>query len=312
MPPLPPTKDVLDALHHTALPAAAGAALVTAAFLSLGRWAAALGAAAAVAVGFGWANYTFESLSWSDTTRVIPWYPEDGAPPWHRLPRAAAFLLVVGLVSRWAGLFTGRALAEKHWWAANLFVWAARVGAVAVVAPGLVPDDPGGAHLWQRPALAAAMLALWVALDGLARSGAGSEAAAYLAAAFVVAGAVLLYAHSARFMDIAVMCGCAAAGVAVAAFPTRADTSGAVPLGVVGLPALMLHGRVSLDSQVPVAAFALVALAPLALLPFLIPAVARQPRWVIVPLRALLVLAPLVAAVVLAAKYETLAFDEQW
>lgn len=312
MPPLPPTKDVLDALHHTALPAAAGAALVTAAFLSLGRWAAALGAAVAVAVGFGWANYTFDSLSWSNTTRVIPWYAEDGAPAWHRLPRAAALLLVVGLLSRWAGLLTGRLLDEKHWWAASLFVWAARVGAVAVVAPGLVPDAAAADQFWLRPALMAAMLAVWVALDGVARDQAGTEVAAYLAAAFVVAGAVLLYAHSARFMDVAVMCGCAAAGVAIVSFPTRADTSGAVPLGVVGLPALMLHGRVSLDSQVPVTSFVLVALAPVALLPFLIPAVSRQPRWVVIPLRALLVLAPLVAAVVLAARHETLAFDEQW
>jgi hypothetical protein len=312
MPPLPPTKDVLDALHHTALPAAAGAALVMAAFLSLGRWAAALGAATAVAVGFGWANYTFDVLSWLNTTRVIPWYAEDGAPAWHGLPRAAAFLLVVGLISRWLGLLAGRLLAEKHWWGANLFVWAARVGAVAVVVPGLVPDAAAGEHFWLRPALMATMLALWVALDGIARDTAGTEVTAYLAAAFVVAGAVLLYAHSARFMDVAVMCGCAAAGVAVAAFPTRADTSGAVPLGVVGLPTLMLHGRLSLDSQVPVTSFALVALAPLALLPFFIPAVARQPRWVVIPLRALLVLAPLVAAVVLAAQHEKLAFDEEW
>ncbi len=312
MPPLPPTKDVLDALHHTALPAAAGAALVMAAFLSLGRWAAALCTAVAVAVGFGWANYTFDTLSWSGTGRVIPWYAEDGAPAWHRLPRAAAFLLVAGLVSRWLGLLSPRLLPERYWWGANLFTWAVRVASVAVVAPGLVPDAAVADHIWLRPVLVLTMLALWVALDGVARNEAGTEVAAYLAAAFVVAGAVLLYAHSARFMDVAVMCGCAAAGVAVAAFPTRADTSGAVPLGVVGLPALMLHGRVSLDSQVPVTSFVLVALAPLALLPFLLPAAARQPRWVVIPLRALLVLAPLVAAVVLAAQHEKLAFEEEW
>lgn len=312
MPPLPPTKDVLDALQHTALPAAAGAVLVMAAFLALGRWAAALGSAAAVVVGFAWANYTFDVLSWANTTRVIPWVAEEGAPAWHRLPRAGLILLGAGLLSRWLGLLAARKLDERRWWAANLFTWAARVGAVAVVAPGLVPEAAATEQMWLRPALVAAVLAAWVALDGVARDRAGSEVAAYLAAAFMAAGAVLLYAHSARFMDVAVMCGCAAAGVAVAAFPTRADASGAAPLGALGLPALMMEGRLLTESLVPVTSFWLVGLAPLGLLPFLIPAVARQPRWVVIPLRALLVLAPLVAAVVLAAQHEKLAFEEEW
>ena len=312
MPPLPPVKDVLDALQHTALPAAAGAALVASAFLAVGRWAAALGSAAAVVVGFGWANYTFDALAWANTGRDIPWVAEDGAPAWHRMPRAALILIGVGLVSRWVGLLAARRLDERRRWAATLFTWAARVGVVAVVAPGLVPASAAAEFIWLRPALVAVMLALWVSLDNTARDRAGTEVAGYLATAFLAAGMVLLYAHSARFMELAVMCGCAAFGVAVVAFPTRADTSGAVPLGVVGLSALMLHGRLSLDSQVPLASFCLIAVAPLALLPFLAPVVARQPRYVVVPLRALLVLGPLVAAVVLAAQHEQLAFEEQW
>lgn len=312
MPPLPPAKDVLDALHHTVLPAAAGAALVVCVFLSLGRWAAAVGAAVAVVVGFGCANYTFDALSWENTGRVIPWASEPDSPAWHALPRAALILLVVGLVSRWLGLFVTRYLDERRRWGAMLLIWAVRAGIVAVVAPGLVPAAWAAEVVWLKPALVAAMLAVWVALDGVARSEAGSEVAAYLAAAFFAAGAVLLYHHTARFMDLAVMCGCAAAGVGIASFPTRADASGAVPLGVVGLPGLMLNGRYLVESQVPVTSFWLVALAPLGLLPFLIPAVGRLPRWVNIPLRAVLVLAPLVAAVVLAAQHEKLAFEEEW
>ena len=312
MPPLPPAQDVLDALHHTALPAAAGAALVTVAFLSLGRWAGALGSAAAVAAGFVWANHTFDALSWANTGRVVPWAPEADAPAWHGLPRAGLVLLTAGVASRWLGLLAGRFLEARLWWGADLLTWTARVAAVLVVAGGLVPAAGTAEFPWLKAATAAAMLALWVALDGVARDGNGSEVAAYLAAAFLAAGAVLLYAHSARFMEIAVMCGCAAAGVAVAAFPTRGDASGAVPLGVVGLPTLALNGRFLTDSQVPLASFWLIGLAPLALLPFLLPVVARQPRWVIIPLRALLVLAPLVVAVVLAAQHEKLAFEEEW
>jgi hypothetical protein len=312
MPPLPPVKDVLDALHHTALPAAAGAALVVCVFLSLGRWAAALGSALAVAVGFGCANYTFDTLAWENTGRVIPWAPELDAPGWHGLPRAALVLLAVGLVSRWLGLLAARSLDERRRWGATLLIWAVRAGVVAVVAPGLVPADWAREVLWLKPTLVVAMLVSWAALDGVARDRAGSEVAAYLAAAFFAAAAVLIYHHTARFMDLAVMCGCAAAGVAVASFPTRADASGVVPLGVVGLPGLMLNGRFLVESQVPVTSFWLVALAPLGLLPFLIPAVARLPRGVVIPLRAMLVLAPLVAAVVLAAQHEKLAFEEEW
>jgi hypothetical protein len=181
-----------------------------------------------------------------------------------------------------------------------------------MVAPALVPPAWAADAAWLKPALVAAMIGVWVALDGVARDRAGSEVAAYLAAAFFAAGAVLIYHHTARFMDLAVMCGCAAAGVAVASFPTRADASGAVPLGVVGLPGLMLNGRYLVESQVPAVSFWLVALAPLGLLPFLVPAVARLPRWVVISLRSLLILSPLLAAVVVAAQHEQLAFAEEW
>lgn len=312
MPPMPPVKDVLDTLQHTALPALAGAVLVVCVFLPLGRWAAALGSAVAVGVGFGCVNHTFDSLSWTNTGRVITWWPDPDAPGWHGLPRAALILLVVGLVSRWLGLLVSRLLDARRQWGATLLVWAVRAAVVAVVAPGLVPATWAVEFEWAKPALVVAMLALWVALDSVARDRAGSEVAAYLAAAFLAAAAVLIHHHTARFMDLALMCGCAAAGVAVATFPTRADASGAVPLGVVGLPGLMLNGRYLVESQVPVASFWLVALAPLALLPFLIPAVGRLPRWVIITLRAVFVLTPLVVAVLLAAQHEQLAFEEEW
>src|SRR5262249_61889132 len=68
MPPLPPTKEVLDAMQYAILPAAGGAALVAGTFLVFGRWAAALGSAAAVAGGFAWANYTAgQWLNWGGT-----------------------------------------------------------------------------------------------------------------------------------------------------------------------------------------------------------------------------------------------------
>ena len=56
---LPPTALVLETLGQFALPAAGGAALVYVLFLALGRWAAALGSAAAIIVGYAAANFTF-------------------------------------------------------------------------------------------------------------------------------------------------------------------------------------------------------------------------------------------------------------
>ena len=317
MPPLPPARDVIDAVLSTALPSAAGAALVTCMFLSLGRWAAALGSAVAVVVGFGWANadwtpHPTDASEWALPGRVIPWSPAVEAPTWHSLPRAAVILLVSGVVSRWLGSVVARYLDERRRWGAELLVWGVRSSIVAVVGPALVPPALAGEVGWLKPAFIPVMLGLWVALDFVARDRAGHEVAAYLAAAFFAAGAVLIYHHTARFMDLAVMCGCAAGGVALASLPTRADASGLVPLGVVGLPGLMLNGHYLVDSQVPVASFWLVALAPLGLIPSLIPSVARLPRWVVITLRALLVLSPLVVAVVLAAQHEQLAFADEW
>jgi hypothetical protein len=77
----------------------------------------------------------------------------------------------------------------------------------------------------------------------------------------------------------------------------------------------MFAVRPSIDIHaVPPTAFWLVALAPLALVPFLIPALSRKNGWVARVIRAVLVLAPLVAAVVLAGQHEQIAFpqDDEW
>jgi hypothetical protein len=75
----------------------------------------------------------------------------------------------------------------------------------------------------------------------------------------------------------------------------------------------MLAARSSLGpNEVPTIAFWLVTLAPIALLPFLTPFMSRQHAWYIRVLRALLVLAPLIVAVVLAEQHETIAGHKDW
>ncbi|MBA4065991.1 MAG: hypothetical protein C0501_20185 [Isosphaera sp.] len=307
--PLPPLEDLLLVLEYVALPAAGGAALVAAALLLLGRRAGAAAAAAGVAFGFAWANHSARHLGWDAESPLLPWTPGDDAKPWHHLPRAAFVLLAVGLLTRWVDLVAGHYLPERRWWVANVLVWVPRAAAVGVVSNWLVSEKTAGEVWWLVPALAAAMLLEWVALDGVARAGAGGQVAAYQSAVFVAASVLMLYHHWASASHVALMLGGAMFGVAVVAGLAKADASGAVPAGVGVLPALLLAAHVSQDSNIPQAAFWLVALAPLVLLPFLVPAVARRDRWFVRLARAVLVLAPLVAALALAARHEQLAFE---
>jgi hypothetical protein len=333
---LPPTDQVLNVLSQSVLPALGGAAVVYCLFAAAGRWATALGSAAAVVFAFAWANYAFPWLFaredaprpdlWG-TGRLIPWKPDDPARAWMWLPKAALVLVVVGLVSRWIGLIAHQFLTQpveltpfdpptrkgRYWWGASLLMWAPRVAAVLLVSGWVISERVSSEQIWLRPIFVTAVLLNWVALDGVARAGSGAQVAAYLWALLTAGGTVMLYAHSIQFMEPAVVLGFAMLGIALAAASARGDTSGAVPVGALFLPGLMLVGRASLvaDShKVPAVCFWLVALAPLALLPFCIPAVTRLPRWVVVPLRILLILIPAAVAVYLADRHETPAYTE--
>lgn len=312
MVPVPPTALILSTLQQAVLPAVGGAAFVTGLFLVFGRWAGALGSAAAVTLAYSWANFTFHTLSWDERTLLLPWKPEDGRPGTDWIPRAALVLIIIGLVSRWAGLALGRALKSRYWWGANLLVWAPRIVGVVVVSGWLVVGPAAQNVPWLRPALIAVMLANWVVLDGVARPGAGGQVAAYQAAILLAAGLILLYAHTAKFMSLGIVMGFAMLGVAVVTGPAKADASGAVPAGVAFLPGLMLAVPPSLPKPAfPAACFWLVVLAPLTLAPFLFPALARSNGWVARLVRAVLIITPLVIAVALADRYEKIVYPGQ-
>lgn len=321
MPPLPPTKYVLEALQNDVLPAAGGGALVLCVFLLLGRWAGALGSAVAMTVAFLWSNFTLTYLklddkpTWENTARLIPWRPAEGAPGWHWMPLGALLLVVVGLISRWMGLLARHYLPDRFWWGSHILVWAPRLAGAIVVAGWLASGKAASDPQWEglRWQLAAAMFFIWLALDSVARYEFGGEVSAYLAAAFLVAGTILLYTHNAKQMEVAVILGFAFFGIAVVATLGDCDTSGAIPAGVVFLAGLLLATRPSWSPHnVPTHCLWLVALAPLALLPFAISTVAEKRGWFVRLLRAALVLAPLVAAIVLASEHEKLVFEEEW
>ena len=200
------------------------------------------------------------------------------------MPRAALLLVVVGLLSRWIGLLARRYLPERLWWGANLLVWAPRLAGVIVVSGWLASGNAASEPEWQwlRWQLAAAMFFIWIALDGVARAESGAEVAAYLGMTFLVAGTILLYTHNAKQMEVAVILGFAMFGIAVAAalgrlrHERRDPGRRRVPAG----PAARRRGRRWSPHNVPPHCLWLVALAPLVLLPFAIPAVAREARLV--------------------------------
>jgi hypothetical protein len=323
LPPPPPTELVLPTLQNFILPALGGAAVVASAFALFGRRAGALGSAVAVVVAFAWGNYDFSKLDWEGTWRIMPWKPDDPARAWQWFPRAALVLVLVGLLSRWLGMLAGHLLTKpvenywnpeapqervgRYWWGANLLTWAPRIAAVAVVSGWVISERVNTETPWLRLVVAAAILLSWVALDGVARGGAGGQVAAYQGAMLLAAGAVMLYEGWVQFAFIVL--GFAMLGVALVCGAARTDASGAVPVGAAMIPGLVLVGRQSVDEHpVPVECFWLVALAPLVLLPFLVPAINRLPRWAVIPLRALLVLAPLVVAVFIANKHVPLEY----
>jgi hypothetical protein len=337
MPPLPPLKYVLDALHQNVLPGAGGAALVMAVFLLFGRRAAALGSALAVVAAFVWANYEPKlpegesTPTWTNSARLSDWKPAENAPCSHWLPRAALVLVLVGLTARWVGLIASRVLSERAWWGANLLVWLPRVGVVYVVSGWLVRGVAASKPEWEglRWVLATTMIALWLVTDSFARDGFSTEVSAYLGACLFAAAAVLIYTHNKLFMDLAVVVGSAMFGIAAVSALVKPGpdgrngepgakvlATGAIPAAIAFLPGLILGTRPSHnDHLVPVICFWLVALAPLVLAPFLVPRISRQNRWLLLALRVLLVLAPLVVAVVLAAKYEDISYGdgaEEW
>ena len=91
-----------------------------------------------------------------------------------------------------------------------------------------------------------------------------------------------------------------------------AAIAASIPAGVAFLPGLMLNGRVLTESNVPLISYWLLALAPLALTPFLTPVLNRKNGWIVRLIRSLLILAPVVIAVLLAAQNEKLVFEEEW
>ena len=302
VPPPPPLADVLDALQHVMLPAAGASAFVFAAVLLLGRRAANPTAALAVVAGLVAGNW-----------EKVPMPAVLTASAWTHLPPYTVFLLILGFVTQLltdaADRFESLNSYRTGFTAAK---WPTRAVMLALGAGPVIPAEPGFDRTQFYALFVVGSVALWFTLDRLAECGFPAEVAALMGVTALLAGGVMLYAHSAKFLDMATILGSALLGVAVVAGSAKADARGAIPAFVGLLPGLLVSGRALTTSEVPAASFLLAAVAPLALVPWLVPNLGRrQGPWPRV-LRAASVLAVLVVALVLAGRVETLPWEQDW
>jgi hypothetical protein len=290
--PLPPFEHLLDAFLRVILPPALLAAVLVA-LPALFAWryarrdvltqlGAALGVAAGLALG----------LSWNDRALVTS-MPEGEGWRWLPLTTVAALIVTAIAYLPWVGAGVG---------------WGLR-GAIAANAGWLLtPAELRGEYLWAPVALGGVILAEWAVLEALAGKG---RVALLGALAAVAASVVLIYAASLRFNELALTLAGSLAGIGIVAAALRAQASAAAAGAVVVLPALLLAGWYESESEVPIAGFVLVALAPLALAPALLPVWQRyrdKSVWVLV--QFVLLLLPLAAAIgLVAAKLGPLEYE---
>ncbi len=186
-------------------------------------------------------------------------------------------------------------------------------GVAVVVAFCLVPERVREPEPWLLPSFAIAMVLEWIILDGIARGGRGVSITFSQAMMLMGGSAVILYSHSARFMEVSTMAGAALFGIGVVAWVGRTtNLSGSIPAGVVLLPGLILSTKLGTESHVPPMSYYLVALAPLGLAPWLIPTLARRSGRVSTALQFIAVAIPIAIAVIRAGQTETLPWEEEW
>jgi hypothetical protein len=281
MPQLPPFAEVWDVATKVIAPAFGASAVVFALLYAL-QIRSKVAASAAFVAGLLIANAVRGDA---------PWLPESRG--WKFIFPAAVAASIFGVLvqaswmPRWIGLLI-------------------RVMASLAAGWALAPDDP-----LTSVAFAAVVLAEWHALERLGDRYHSLVFPFCLASMTGALALVLIHAHSARFMGIALMASASWGGLALAILHRRADSSSTAPSAAVLLCGLALAGYDPEQSKVPLASFLLVALQPLLYLPLEIGPLSRWKGRGRIIVDAILFVVPLVAAVALAMAYESIAVDEK-
>jgi hypothetical protein len=297
---VPPPEDTLHA-GELYLGPAAGAALVVFALvmLILGRKAALAAGSLAMVAGFAVANYRHT---------LFPWWPEGKG--WHWLP-------LLFLLAQFDGLFA-RVPSVPLWGGWRLRLVIGFLTALIIVPHGLHRAWPVVVDIWPYPFAARAfpliafMLVVafgWAGSEAVARQSAGGSVALGLSLSLFGASLVILHAHWASFAESITFPAAALLGIAIVAFIRKSDVGGALPGIALILPSMLLvtHDQMAGSHTIPWYAFVLAALPPLTIGLLAIPPLSRTQGFVRWLLFWGLCMGPTLAAVLIAARAETVA-----
>lgn len=219
-------------------------------------------------------------------------------PSRYWLPWMAFFSAAVGLLCRLP--FVPSRAVLVIWTVTALF-------AARLLTPAFLRMDAP----WLSWALGLVILLESAVLSELTRRWHDCTVAAGLAICFGAASMVLLQAHSARMMEMAMFFVPAFISIILVAWKLRGDIGGAVPAAAVFLPSVLLIGKQETFSEVPMSAFLLSALAPLALAPMVLPALLKLDGWKRWLPAIVLPAIPAAIAVILAMQVESAEANEE-
>ena len=187
---------------------------------------------------------------------------------------------------------------------------AAGVVAWAVTPPAwqMTPADK-----WIVPAVAFALAIQWAIVARVGQQSPGGSTCAAMACAALGAVAILMHHRwnpTGTIVTTALFS--ALVTLAVLAWATRSDAGSGAAATTAPIATMLLLGRSLLDSNVPRSSFLLVGLAPLVLGVFLLPSLNRFSAYrAATPVKVLLVLIPVAAAIYLAMDAEPLMFETE-
>jgi hypothetical protein len=309
---MPPWSEIQDALvYAVGIPFGVAVAIM---FIFSTVRLSALGAVVAVAAGFvvsnGWRQAVDFRLDPETplTTRdvsIAAYYSAQGSKTVAvNVPRPRYWLPWVTLLAGLVGVISGSDRTPR-------VLRMVLLAAVAIIAARLLTSLPSeSAWNWNNGLLLLILLANLGIVESVLRTESGGSVAAILTASLFLAGVFLLYTHSARLMDAAVMAGSGVLGVALVCARMGASPRGVGPMVAMLVPALMHVAERTHSSAVPARWFLVAACAPMMLgLVRLLPNLnLTHRRWQILAMMTMLV--PIAIAIWQAAQVESLAFGD--
>lgn len=321
---LPPVSEVIDALKFAVLPSFAVAAVCGLVLPRLfGRRFAYTAVAVGIVGGMLAGNYFRDVFAFrSDpeaplsTTTLSKQFvaalsyeqpkgsleasaePPVGPPPGrYWLPWMALIATVVGVISQVSG-------------APGLIRLALRLVTTTIAVDILVPRNlpQEASHVWFYMGIA--IFGTWTILERLATEEAKTTATFATALVCLATAVLMLHAHSARLSDGATLLGSALLGTAIATRFSQAEVAGIAPAVAILIPGFLLTGWNDTFSEIPPKAFILPAVGPLMPLALLVVPSTSFGGWKRQLTMFVLIVAPAIIAIAMAAQAEPLNFEE--